>query len=176
METDYCIKLEDTYFDSYAPQTSGTINASFKDIVDLHIDGLPDRYIGYSMARLQGNRYLMCGYNYDACDYESYCVDGQTFTAERLELNNHQFSNCFVEGEYLLVARSRGSMIILKNLRDIGEIEFDAYYEYCKNNKPIFGRYTQQADHSVYTVDGNKCLYRIARYQRWQILQNTGEI
>ena len=45
-------------------------------------------------------------------------------------------------------------MIIFKPLGDIGEIEFDAYYEYCKNNKLIVGRYTQQADHSVYAVDG----------------------
>ena len=120
------------------------------------------------MTRMQGSRYLMHAYNYDASNDESYCVDISTLKAERIELNNSDITNFFIEGENILVVRFYKPMTIFRGLKEVGQIEFTAKQERCKNRKPIRGRYEQQAGHSVYAVDNDARLYRI----EWQDIKD----
>ena len=162
-------KLENMLISSSAHFRSLELKAKFKATKDLHFKGLPDDYFIDSMTRMQGNRYLMTVANCDAVRGEVYCVDVNTMTAERLELNVDNINNSFVDGEYmLLVVSFDDQMIILRDLVEIGQIEFAAKYEYCKSGNEIRGRYAQQAGHSVYAVDDGARLYRI----EWQDIKD----
>ena len=160
---DDSIKLSETCFDSYAPYASEELEAYFKSTKDLHFVGLPNKYSINSMTRMQGNRYLMLAYNGDAFKSDSYCVDIDTLKAERLEMKTDAIttSSCFVQGQYILLVRHYGPLIILKDLEEIGQIEFNIKHEHCKNNQLIRGRHSQQAGHSVYVMDNDARLYRI---------------
>ena len=161
METDDDIKLLETCFDSYAPHVSEDLEAHFKPIKDLHFDGLPTNYAINSMTRMQGNRYMVHTYNIDTRKDDSYCIDIETLKTEKLELNIDKRTSCFVEGEYLPLVRLLRPMTILKNLQDIGQIEFAARLERCKNGHFLRGRHAQQAGHSVYALGIDRRLYRI---------------
>ena len=154
-------KLENMLIRSYAHIRSLELKAYFKAIKDLHFDGLPKFYENQSMTRMQGNRYLMHAYNRYGEENESYCLNVDTLKAERLGLKISRIINCFVEGDYTLLVRHGKSMLILEDLREIDEIEFDAKYYLCKNVSLLRGRHAQQVSRSVYAADNYACLYRI---------------
>ena len=142
-----------------------SLKAKFKATKDVRFEGLPKRYFIYSMTRMQGRRYVMIVYNDATGKHESYCVNVDTLTAERLELNiSYGINSSFVEGQYMLLVIYSQPMAILRDLQEIGQIEFDVKYERCKNGRFLFGRHAQQAGHSVYAVDCYARLYRI----EWQ--------
>ena len=159
-------KLENMLIRSYAHFRSLELNAYFKATKDLHFDGLPNEYINRSMTRMQGSQYLMHANNLDTYNSESYCLDIDTLKARRLKLAN--FNICFIEGDYILVVRYFNPILILRDLEEIGQIEFYAKYENCKYNQSIDGRYAQQTDDSVYALNHDD-LYRI----KWQDIKDS---
>ena len=161
-------KLENILISSSAHLRSLKLKAYFKAIKDLHFDGLSNQYFNQSMTRMQGNRYLMHAYNDDKHEDEAYFLNIDTMTAERLAMNNGDTSSCFVEGQYILVVRYGGSIVILRDLQEIGQIEFVIKGNCCKNYHRIRGRYAQQAGHSVYVVDRHSSLYRV----EWQDIKD----
>ena len=163
-------KLENMLISSSAHFRSVELKATFKATKDLHFKGLPKGYSSHSMTRMQGNRYLINVTNCDVDECESYCVDVDTMTAERLKLNtDYVITNSFVDGEYvLLVVRYGEPIAIMRGLVEIVQIEFRAKYERCKNNHDIFGRWSQQTGHSVYALDDDARLYRI----EWQDIKD----
>ena len=162
------IKLDKMLIRSYTHFRSFKLNAYFKSIEDLNFDGLPNNYVNNSMTRMQGSRYPTYGLNYRTFDRESYWLDIETMKAERVEVSIRHTANCFVEGEYMLVVKYGKPIAILRDLQEIGQIEFSAKHETCKNNKPIGGRHSQQAGHSVYVISNDACLYSI----EWQDVKN----
>ena len=163
-------KLENMLISSSAHLRSLELKAYFKAIKDLHFDdGLPDKYFNQCMTRMQGNRYVMHARNYDRSKDESYFVDVDTLTTERLDLNNDgTITKCFVEGDHMLLVRYDQPILILRDLQKIGYIEFIVKREYCKNDRILIGRYVQQAGQSVYAVDAYTRLYRI----EWQDIKD----
>ena len=161
-------KLENMLIRSYAHLRSLDLKTYFKATKDLHFDGLPKRYSIESMTRMHGHRYLMHAGNDATLDYESYCVDIDTLKAERLELNIEYIVNCSIDGEYMLVLKLIDPIAIFKDLQEIGQIEFDAKADRCKNTHFIRGRYEQHVGHSVYAVDRLARLYRI----EWQDIKD----
>ena len=159
-------KLENMVIRSYAHLRILELKSYFKAIDDLRFDSLPNDYSNESMTRMQGSRYVMHVYNFDAGGHESYSVDVKTLTSCRLELNG-AISSYFIEGEYMLMVRS-GSMAILRDLQVIGQIEFESKQEDCKNDISIRGRYEQQVGHRVFAVDNEARLYRI----EWQDIKD----
>ena len=137
------------------------LNATFKATKDLYFEGFPKSYCIDSMTRMQGNRYLVNVANCCVHKGESHCVDLNTMTAESHELNaRYGINNSFVDGEYmLLVVCRRQPMIILRDLVEIGQIEFDAKYNHCKNGKEIRGRHAHHVGHSLYALDDVARLY-----------------
>ena len=133
-------KLENMLIRSYAHLRSFKLKSYFKAIEDLKINGLLNEYESHSMTRMQGSRCLMHAYNPATGDYESYCVDIDTLTAKRLDLNIGYFTNCLIEGQYTIVVRYGKPMAILRDLQKIGQIEFDGKYKWCKNGQLINGR------------------------------------
>ena len=152
--------MEEACIESHAPVKSDIPKACFKDIKDLKFDGMPDDYIKYFMARIKGSQYLM-----DA-DLACYIVDIDTLTAKKADFGYDIFhlANRLLNGEYMLVMSLFGDIVILRGLRYIGQIEFRAKCETCKNHSFIYGRYAQQAGQTVYAVDYRGHLYRI----EWQ--------
>ena len=161
-------KLENMLIRSHAHLRSLKLKAYFKATKDLYFDGLPNKYVNFSMTRMQGSRYLINAYNYATGNHESYSIDVDTLTAKRLEMVITYFNSCLIEGDYTLLVRNFNPMAIFRDLREIGQIEFEAKHELCKNGQSIRGRYTQQAGHSVYAVDRLARLYRI----EWQDIKD----
>ena len=161
-------RLENTIILSYAHIRSVELRAYFKATKDLPFDGLSNKYSNISMTRMQGSRYLIQTYSYDSKKIESYCADGRTMAAERLELDMGNFSNCFVKDEYMLVMRHDALAVLLKNLQPICQIEFRAKPENCKNSRLMRGRYAQQAGQSVYAVDK----FRRLKQMEWQDIKD----
>ena len=123
----------------------------------------------YSMTRMQGSRYLMHTSNHTKYNNELYCVDIDTLKADRLEMTVIDITlNVFVDGEYMIVVIYDRPMRILRNLQDIGQIEFRGKYEICKNYEDIHGRYAQQVGRSVYALDNGGRLFRI----EWQDIKD----
>ena len=113
------------------------------------------------MTRLNGSQYLMIA------DYDSYFVAIDSLTAKLADIADDDlgnFSQCFVEGEYMLLVDFFYGMTILRDLQYIGKIEFRPNYEVPRRDEPIYRRYAQQVGQTVYVVDHNGFLYRIA----WQ--------
>ena len=182
--------LEEICFVSHVPVKSEIpTKASFKDIRDLEFNGMSDHYINYSMARVQGSRYLM-----NASSNRDYFVDTSTLTANKADIDirspidNHynirieNFTNCFIEGEYMLLVGFSGKMAILRGLQYIGQIEFKAKVENCKNDTIIYGRYAQQVGKTVYAVDLFGDFYRIewqdikaGNYQKTLVVESNVE-
>ena len=152
---------------SYAHLRSFELKAYFKATIDMHFDGLPNKYSNHSMTRMQGSRYLMHAQNIATLADEAYCVDVDSLTAERLVLDIEDVSGCFIEGEYMLVVRYDNPMAISRDLKEIGQIESNAKYEHCKNGFTKRGRNAQQADRSIYFLDKHACLCRI----EWQNIE-----
>ena len=145
------------------------LKAKFKATKDLHFKGLPNNYFIDSMTRMQGSRYVAGVTNYPAITGEAYCVDVGTRTAENLKLNADDcIDNSFVDDQYVLLVLCIEPMIIVRDLVKIGQIEFGAKYEICKNGNQISGSYAQQSGHSVYVVDHDTCLNRI----EWQDIKD----
>ena len=144
MEFEDHIKVSETCFDSYTSQTSEELKAYFKSTKDLHFDDMPADYVNYSMTRIQGRQYLI-----DANYGRMYCVDLDTLKAETHKLNIYNITNCFFQERYILVIRFFKPMVILRDLKEIGQIEFKANYECCKNGHFIVGRYAQQVSQTV---------------------------
>ena len=162
-------KLENMLLSSSAHFRSLELKAKFNATKDLHFKGLPDNYCIDSMTRMQGNRYVAGVANYPAIVGEAYCVDVDTMTADRLELNaGYGIDNSFVDGEYALLVVCGDPMTILRDLVEIGQIEFDTKVDICKNDRKIRSRHAQQAGHSVYVVDKYDRLYRI----EWQDIKD----
>ena len=132
-------------------------------IVDLSLAGMHDKYASHSMTIMQDNRYLM-----HAGDSRIYRVDIDKLKAERLEPNIRNTANCFIEGEYMLVVRYAGPMMIFRDLREIGQIDFKGKDKRCKNDQLIRGRYSQQTGQTVFAVDRAGGLYRI----EWQDIKD----
>ena len=147
--------MEEVCLESYAPKELEMLKAYFKETKYLLFEGIDNEYIG-SMDRMNGSQYLI-----DTDYHGTHCVDIDTLTAKSIQLDISQLNNCFVEGEYMLIIRDLKSMTIYRDLQEIGQIEFDAKYERCKNYQRIRGSYAQQAGHSVYAVDNDGGLYRI---------------
>ena len=147
---------------SYEHLRSFELKAYCKATKDLHFDGLPNNYFIHSMTRMQGNRYVMHARNYDKGEYESYCLDIGTMKAETLEMKTGgTITNSFVEGDHMLLVRYNGQISILKDLQDIGQIDFHIKQLNCKNSQLIRSRWSQQSGRSVYAVGIDRCLYRI---------------
>ena len=169
MEADDRYKLENMLLRSYLHFRYFKLKARFKATKDLHFEGLPKHYSNNSMTRMQGSRYLMHVYNCHTEGLESYCCDVGTLTAERLEVNNRFGSrSCFVDGQYMLVVRYNNPMTIFRGLIEIGQIKFNAKYEFCKNDHFLYGRYAQHIGHSVYAMENGASLYRI----EWQDIKD----
>ena len=158
--------LDEVCLESHSPVKSDILKLCFKDIKDLQLEGMPDYYVNSYMARVKNCQYLMdAGKN-------RYFVDIDSLTAKKADIDNDicDFVNCFINGEYMLIVGFHGKMAILRGLQYIGQIEFQAKAEYCKNIRLIHGRYAQQAGNTVYAVDLLGRLYRIsnrmARHQR----------
>ena len=117
---------------------------------------------------MEGSRYLMHIYNYDTRNEESYCLDVDTFKAERLELDIDNISSCFIEGDYMPMVRYYERLTIYKHLHEIGQIDFDGNHETCKYGHSLSGRYAQQVGHTVYAVHDNTCLFQI----EWQDIKD----
>ena len=115
-------QLENMLISSSAHFRSLELKAYFKATKDLHFDGLPKRYSIESMTRTQGRRYVMHVGNDATLDYESYCADIDTLTAERLELNIRYIVICFIDGEYMLVITLSDPIAIFKDLQQLGQI------------------------------------------------------
>lgn len=156
--------LENLLIRSYAHFKSFKLNASFKSIVDLVFEGLPEVYSNFSMTRISDSQYLMHTFNNDAGYDDTYRIDIATLKAERLEVDMCGIIACFVEGEYMLVVVRFEPIIILRYMQDIGEIEFIDKDKCCKNVYFISGRYIQQVRKTVYAMDHHGSLYRI----EWQ--------
>ena len=176
MDANEEFELKEICFVSHVPVKSEIpTKTCFKDIRDLEFNGMSDHYINYSMARVQGSRYLM-----NAGSNRDYFVDTSTLTANKADIDirspidNHynirieNFTNCFIEGEYMLLVGFFGKMAILRGLQYIGQIEFQAKVENCKNDTTIYGRYAQQVDKTVYVVDLLGDFYRI----EWQDIKD----
>ena len=161
-------KLENMLIRSHAHLRTIEFKAYFKATKDLHFKGLPIKYDGLSMTRMQGSRCLMNVHNLDTREHESYCVDFKTLKTERLEIKIQSIDSCFVEGGYMVLFRFFDPITIFKDLQEIGQIEFKAKDENCKNGHLIHGRWTQQVAHSVYAVDKYVGLYRI----EWQDIKD----
>ena len=155
--------MEEVCLESHAPVKSEKPKACFKDIKDLKFEGMPDGYANCSMARVKDGQYLM------NAGYESFFVDIDSLTSKKVDISYDisTLANCFINGEYMLMLRLYGKMTILRGLKYIGQIEFYAKTETCKNGQPIYGRYAQQAGNTVYAVDDFEHLYRI----EWQDIQ-----
>ena len=160
MEANQEFGLEEVCFESHAPVKSDIPSkACFKDIKDLEFEGMPDKYTSCYMARMQGSRYLL---NVDAGS-DCYIVDTNTLSAKKAHIGNHirDLANCFIDAEYMLLVGFSDKMAIFRGLRYIGQIEFQAKAEGCKNDAAIYGRYVQQVGQTVYAVDDDGGLYRI---------------
>ena len=144
------------------------LKASFKAIQDLHFDGLPNKYINYTMTRMQGSQYLMQALDENADKHNSYCVDINTLKANRLELNSGKFINCFIEGEYMLLVGHYESMAIYKDLHNMGIVKFKSNANTSTNYMPVRSRYAQQAGQTVYSLNEGGCLSRI----EWQDIKD----
>ena len=160
--------MEKFLISSYANLRPFRFNATFKAIQDLHFDGLPNEYSNHSMTRMQGSQYLMNVRNYDAQNYDLFCVDIQTLKANKLELDIDTIINCFVEGDYVLMVRFIDSIAIFRGLQEIDEIKFKARFDHCNNGAAIRGRYEQQTGQTIYVVDEYGELYRI----EWQDIKD----
>ena len=159
------LRLENTLIRSYAHFRSfKLLNASFKDTKYLNFEGMLDHYINCSMTKMQGSQYLM-----DANHGRLYCVDIDSLKAERLQLDMEMITNCFIEGEYMLLVRFNKPMLILRDRQVIGQIEITVKHEICKNGSSIHGRYAQRIGQSVYAVGKGGGLYRI----EWQDIKNS---
>ena len=111
-------KLEKILISSSAHFRSLKLKAYFKDTKDLYFDGLPTKYINNSMTRMQGNRYLTNAYDLATRKHVSYWVDVGTMKIERLELDSEfGTSNCYIEGDYMLLVRFGGQIAILRDLK-----------------------------------------------------------
>ena len=162
-------KLENMLISSRAHFRSVELKAYIKATKDLHFKGDHNDYSNYSMTRMQGSRYLMRVLNNRCCIAQTYIAYVDTMIAERLKLDIHDdTSSCFVDGRYMLVVKNDMPIAILRDLQEIGEIEFDVNLEGCKNGHYLHGRYEQQAGHSVYAVDNEAHLYRI----EWQDIKD----
>ena len=122
-------KFENSLICSYPHLKSFKLNGTFKAIEDLHIEGLSNNYENHSMTRVQDSLYLMNALNNDTGKYESNDIDIDSLNAKRLDLDINDVSSCFVENDYMLVARVYGSMKILRGLQEIGQIEFNGKAE-----------------------------------------------
>ena len=160
MEAKEDIGLEEVCIESHAPVKSDIHKSCFKDIKDLKFEDMPDGYVNYFMARVQGSQYLM------NAGLGCYFVDIDSLTAKDADIDNYYYdlANFFIDGEYMLLVGITGKMAILRDLQYIGQIEFRAKHESCKNSDIIRGRYAQQVGKTVYAVDLLGRLYRI----EWQ--------
>ena len=163
MDANDHVILENTLISSHGHFRSIKLSSSFKAIDDLRFDGMPDDYVNFSMTRMPGSRYL-----FDIDFYGAYWIDIDTLTANRLEIDLHNVTNCFIDGEYMLVVRYYRPMTIYRRLVDIGQIEFNIKFKVCKNGQLIRRRYEQQVGQTVYAVDDDNDLYRI----EWQDIKD----
>ena len=168
MKADNGINLLETCFDSYTPYSSEELKGSFKATKDLHFDGFPNKYVNKYMTRMQGSRYLLDAYNCVNYSCESHSIDINTLKSETLELDTSHITNLFIEGEYILLVRYGDSMVILRNLILIGQIEFKPKLLNCKSGVNLRGRHAQQVSRSVYALDDDARLYRI----EWQDIKD----
>ena len=164
MEANEEFELEEICFVSHAPVKSEIPSkACFKGVKDLNFAGMPDDYANCNMARVRDSQYLMnLGPN-------RYFVDIDSLTAKKADFCNDisDLTNCFINGEYMLLVGFHGKMAISRGLRYIGQIEFQVKIEDCKNESIIYGKYSQQVGKTVYALDQDGGLYRI----EWQDIQ-----
>ena len=159
MEANDEFDLEEIVFSSNVPDKS---KAYFKDIRDLRFDGLIYRETYCYMTRMRGSQYLLS----TGPGLECFAVDIDTLTAKKLDIHISMlgFTNCFIDGEYMLLTGFDSGMAIFRGPRYIGKIKLHAKLEKSKNGCIIYGRYAQQVGKTVYAVDQDGRLYRI----EWQ--------
>ena len=91
-------------------------------------------------------------------------VDSLTATNIDIYIEMYNFTNCFIDGEFMLIVGYCRKIAILRDLKYIGKIDLDTIDESCKNGLTIHGTYSQQVGKTVYAVDRHGRLYRI----EWQ--------
>ena len=171
MEDDDMFKLLETCIDSYAPVKSD-ISACFQSITKQHITGKKDFYTIYSMARLEGSMFIMNS----GAEGDSYGNNGnnilniKTMTAYRLAARFRKLYAYFNSGLLSLVLEDVRPFVILGGQsQKIGEIDFRARQEVCKNDQKIRGRYEKQVGQTIYAVDYYRSLYLI----EWQDIRDS---
>jgi hypothetical protein len=170
MEANDEFDLEEIVFSSHVPDES---KAYLKEIRDLRFDGVPYDFDTQSyMTRMRGSQYLLSAGPGEDCRI----VDTGTLTAKTLDLDALtskmkdyddrilDFTNCFIDGQYMMLAVICAEMAIFRGLEYIGKIKLRTRRVLCKNGYVIYGRYAQQVGKTVYAVDKDGCLYRI----EWQ--------
>ena len=158
MEANEEFGLEEVVITSNLPDK---LNACLKmGIRDLQFKDMPDKYYNCSMARVHDSQYLM--------NVRSGCyvvdVDSLKATNIGIYIGMYNFTNCFIDGESMLIVGYYRWIAILRDLKYIGKIDLDIIHESCKNGLTIHGRYSQQVGNTVYAVDRHGRLYRI----EWQ--------
>jgi hypothetical protein len=164
MEANEELGLEEICFVSHVPVKSEIHEGCFKkEMRNLKFEGMP-YYINYSMARVKDSQYLM------ARSSGCYFVDIDTLKAKKAAIDNNicDLVNLFIDGEHMLMVRGNDKMTILRDLQNIGQIEFRAKLGIYRNVHGSYGRYVQQVGKTIYAVDEESDLYRI----EWQDIRN----